>query len=329
MKAKTLYTPVLLLCFNRPKQTKQVFEVIRSVKPQKLYVAVDAPREGREDDYVNCRKVKEIVTNVDWDCETHYLFQKNNLGCSRSGVTAWEWIFSTEDKMIFVEDDGLGSKDAFYFIQDMLDLYEKDTRIAYVGAVNYGLKYGNASYFFSREPVATYFMGTWKRTYNLYDYDLDSYYDVIRTKEFRKNFRTNSEFWLKRRIFDGYRKSVEKNNRYNTYDVQMTYLSYRYNMYSIYPNVNMVSNIGLEGGANNKVSKDSSFYKEYANRTISPLEHIVYVDTFNIDERFEEVFYRKRALYNKPWYLHWFKSVFLQYFGKLYAKYVKPLRWDR
>ena len=89
MEKKVLYTPVLLLCFNRPEQTRQVFETIRSVKPQKLYVAVDAPREGRADDVENSKKVKEIVTNVDWECETHYLFQEKNLGCSKSGVTAW------------------------------------------------------------------------------------------------------------------------------------------------------------------------------------------------------------------------------------------------
>lgn len=329
MSETTLYTPVLFLCFNRPLHTQRVFDVIRSVKPQKLYVAVDAPREGREDDLINCNKVKEIVTSVDWECETHYLFHEKNLGCSKSGVAAWNWIFRTEDRMIFIEDDGLGSKDAFYFIQDMLEKYKDDDRIAYVGPVNYGLKYGDSSYYFSREPVATYFMGTWRRTHQLYDYDLESYYDVINTANFRKRFRTRSEFLLKKRIFKSYRKSVENNRRYNTYDVQMTYLSYRYDMYSIYPNVNMVSNIGLDGGANNKVNPNSAFYKEYANRKIYPLDEIKYVDTFNVDMAFEEIFYKKRALYGKPWYVHWMKSILIQYLGKFYMKYIKPLRPDR
>ena len=74
-----LTTPVLLLAFNRPEQTKQVFETIRSVRPKKLYVALDAPREGRLDDIENNNKVKAIVENVDWPCETHYLYQKKNV----------------------------------------------------------------------------------------------------------------------------------------------------------------------------------------------------------------------------------------------------------
>lgn len=329
MSAPILHTPVLFLCFNRPDCTQRVFDSIRKVKPQKLYVAVDAPREGRADDVENSRKVKEIVTNVDWECETHYLFQEKNLGCSKSGVTAWNWIFEKEDRMIFVEDDGLGSPDAFYFVQDMLEYYKDNKRIAYVGAVNYGPKYGDRSYFFSREPVATYFMGTWRRVNELYDYDLETYESVCRTKKFRSHFRTRSEYVVKQQLFRSYRNSVLSSTRQNTYDVQMTYLSYVYDMYSIYPNVNLVSNIGLDGGANNAVNPNSAFYKEYANRTIEELKEIKFVETVSVDESFEKMFYRKRALYNRKWYMVWLKSFLLEHFGTFYSRYIKPLRWDR
>ena len=59
-------TPVLFMVFNRPEKTQQVFDSIHKVRPTKLYVAIDAPREGRQDDIDNCKKVKEIVHNVDW-----------------------------------------------------------------------------------------------------------------------------------------------------------------------------------------------------------------------------------------------------------------------
>ena len=77
-------TPILFLCFNRPSHTQRVFDSIRSISPTKLYVAIDGPRIGRQDDIENSNKVKEIVHNVDWSCETHYLEHKENLGCSKS-----------------------------------------------------------------------------------------------------------------------------------------------------------------------------------------------------------------------------------------------------
>lgn len=321
-----LETPVLLLAFNRPEKTALVFESIRQVRPRKLYVAVDAPRQGRPDDVEKNKKVKEIVQNVDWPCETHYLFHDKNLGCSLSGFTAWSWIFETEDRIIFVEDDGLGSPAAFYFVQEMLERYKDNPDVSYIGGVNYGPKYGNASYFFSRIPTATYFMGTWRRVFKQYEYNIDSFQITNKTKEFHNAFVNWQERIVFNQQFRSYRKSVIKGQRHNTYDVQMTYLAYKYHTYSIYPNKNLVSNIGLDGGANNASDPDSDFYKEYANRPTEIMGEIIHPTTIGYDSEFEAKFFRKRALYSKPWYNSYLKSLFLQYYGSFYRKHIKPIR---
>ena len=46
----SLKTAVLFLVFNRLETTTKVFEKIRQVKPSRLYVAGDGPREGNEAD---------------------------------------------------------------------------------------------------------------------------------------------------------------------------------------------------------------------------------------------------------------------------------------
>lgn len=323
---RLLTTPVLLLAFNRPQQTQQVFDAIRSVRPAKLYVAVDAPREGRADDVENSNAVKAIVKNVDWPCETHYLFQEKNLGCSLSGVTAWNWVFKTEDRMIFIEDDGLATKSAFYFVQDMLERYKDDERIAYVGAVNHKLQFGDKSYFFSRYPDSTYFMGTWKRVHRLYEYDLETYEETKNQRSFKDAFMGRIDWWIQNQKFKSYLSSVRSGHRQNTYDVQMLYLSYKYNMYSIYPNVNMISNIGTESGSNSANAANSAYVKEFGNRPRYEMDDITYCDDITIDNEFERKHFRKRALQNRPWWNLWFKYWFLQHFGVFYARYIKPWR---
>jgi hypothetical protein len=37
-------TPVVLFLFNRPECTRQVFAVIRQVRPRQLFVVADGPR---------------------------------------------------------------------------------------------------------------------------------------------------------------------------------------------------------------------------------------------------------------------------------------------
>lgn len=296
-KNNPITTPVLFMVFNRPEKTQQVFDSIRKVRPTKLYVAVDAPREGRQDDVENSNKVKAIVHNVNWPCEVHYLEHEKNLGCSKAGITAWNWLFEHEDRMIFIEDDGLGNESAFYFVQEMLERYKDDEHIAYVGGVNYGPKFGDASYFFSRQPSATYFMGTWKRVFEKYEYDIESFPSVRWTRKFMSHFNCIGEYIIECRGFVKYINSIKSGQRFNTYDRQMIYLSYRYDYYSIYPNVNMVSNIGLDGGANNHVDVNDPFYKEYGNRARLELDSIIHPKCVSVNKQFELSFYRKRNLY--------------------------------
>jgi hypothetical protein len=45
--------PILFLGFNRPDTAKKVFQVIREVRPRKLYFSVDGPRSSFLDDECN------------------------------------------------------------------------------------------------------------------------------------------------------------------------------------------------------------------------------------------------------------------------------------
>lgn len=293
--------PVLLLAFNRPAKTREVFECIRRAKPQKLYVAVDAPREGRQDDVDNCNQVKAIVKNVDWPCETHYLFHEKNQGCTMAGKKAWDWLFSQEEEMIFMEDDGVVTDSFFVYCQELLEKYRDDERIAYIGGVNFGQKYGEASYFFTRYSVSTYGMATWKRVYDLYDYDLDTYPATRNTKDFRSQFLSRFEQAVFLDMFDEYRKSVDRGQRINTYDRQMNYLVCKYHKWCIYPNLNQVTNIGFDSDASNTVVVDPD--SEYARAHVRPryeISEIVHPKEVCIDPTLERVLFRVRLLGGHP-----------------------------
>lgn len=74
----SLSTPVAFLIFNRPELTRTVFEAIRQAKPQKLLVVADGPRFPEEAE--KCQKSREIINQVDWECEVLINFSEINLG---------------------------------------------------------------------------------------------------------------------------------------------------------------------------------------------------------------------------------------------------------
>lgn len=321
MDKRNLDTPVLFLVFNRPEKTRRVFEVIRQARPKKLYVAIDAPRIGREDDVLKCNEVKAIVKNVDWDCEAHYLIQEKNLGCTLSGKTAWDWLFSQENRMIFVEDDGLATPSFFFYCQELLERYKNDERIAYIGGVNYLVQEGNASYYFTHLSVPTYGMATWKRTYDLYEYNLETWQQVRNCKEFKSHFVNKFERDWFTASYDQYYESVQNGNRENTYDKQMSYLIWKYDKYCIHPNKNLVTNIGFDAEASNTATDANSWIAKFFGRPAEDIDIIIHPENVMTTKQLEKKMFRAKVLLHS----NYLKEYFIFYGLRYYRKYLKSI----
>lgn len=295
-KLKEFDVPILFLVFNRPEKTRKVFTVLQKLKPQKLYVAADAPRKHNTNDNIQCKEVLKIFEEIDWDCDLKMLKHTSNMGCSLAGKKAWDWFFEFEEEMIFLEDDGVPSLSFFFFCKELLIKYRNCNRIGYIGGTNYDFSYSEESYFFSRHGCGTYGMATWKRVYKLYEYKLESYNVQKYSMKFISSFSSFWEFIRRYRQFSRYYKWGG-----NTYDLQIAYMMYKYNMLWVVPNTNMISNIGFDEQASNfHGNKDDLVAKIYGNRRINDIYDITH-----------------------PTYIYWNKLLDKRYFLKRYFPYLK------
>lgn len=147
-----LDTAVLFLVYKRPDTTKRVFEVIRRARPSRLYIAGDGPRSEEDGETEKVQEARRIATSVDWGCEVKTLFRDENLGCKKAVNDAISWFFEYEDAGIILEDDILPSASFFPFMQTMLEMYKKDSRVMMVTGYNIKNQWKpieNSCYFFS------------------------------------------------------------------------------------------------------------------------------------------------------------------------------------
>ena len=128
--------PLLFMTFNRPLETSQVFSQIRQAKPKRLYVASDGPRCNSKTDQENVMQVRQLVSEVDWDCEVFYLFQELNLGCREGCSSALQWFFEHEEQGIVLEDDCLPTSTFFRFCDEMLERFKDDDEVTMIGGTN-------------------------------------------------------------------------------------------------------------------------------------------------------------------------------------------------
>ena len=169
----SLKTAVLFLLFNRPDTTTHVFEKIRQIKPQRLYVASDGPRESYDGEIEKVIKAREIASKVDWPCELKTLFRDKNLGCKKGVSSAITWFFEHEEQGIILEDDCIPNLDFFNFCENLLIRYSRDKRIFTITGSNFqnGKWRGDASYYFSKK-FHCWGWATWKRAWKLYQGDI-------------------------------------------------------------------------------------------------------------------------------------------------------------
>ena len=253
----SLKTSVLFLVFNRPDTTVQVFEKIREAKPPKLYLASDGPRENYEGDKEKVKKVREIVTMVDWPCEVRTLFRDTNLGCKKGVSSALNWFFEFEEQGIILEDDCVPSIEFFFFCENLLDYYSKDVRVSVISGDNFQNNQwrGDGSYYFSKYPHC-WGWATWKRSWQNFDYDI-SFWPKW----------SNSDTWInimpkkiERKYWQGIFNQVFAKQIDSWAYPWTASLWYKGGLTAI-PNANLVSNIGFAEDATHTISKNSKSSK--------------------------------------------------------------------
>lgn len=259
-------TPILLIAFNRPATTAQVFAVIKKIQPQQLFIAIDAPRN--QADQVACAEVKKIVQAVDWDCHVHYLASEHNLGLKIAVPRAIDWFFDQVEEGIILEDDCLPDLSFFAYCTELLSHYRNDPRIWHISG-NYfqSPTIGQADYYFSSIPHI-WGWATWRRAWLNYDIKMSDFPDFIAGHHLNKIFSSYlvRQFWLY--VFNKNYLGLD-----NTWDFQWSYALMRHQALAINPTVNLISNLGFGVDATHSFQSNSPYAKLPTQAISLPLRH--------------------------------------------------------
>lgn len=234
-------TPILFLVFNRPDTTKQVFQKIKEARPPRLYVAADGPREGREYEAKKCAQVRQIATEVDWECEVNTLFRKENLGCKMAVSGGIDWFFENEEMGIILEDDCLPSITFFRFCEDMLTFFEDDKRVMQITGTNKLNEWKSDLQDFHYSIYGSCWgWATWKDAWQLNDLNMkDLHSEKVKTA-LKNSMVVGKHFKKRYKIL----KSV-KAGAIDSWAYTWFYTRALNSGLSVVPSINLISNVGF------------------------------------------------------------------------------------
>ncbi len=249
-------TPVVFLVFSRPETTARVLERIRGARPPKLLVVCDAARPDRPGEAERVAEVRKLIAEgVDWPCEVQTNYAERNLGCRERVFSGLDWAFSLVEEAIILEDDCLPDPTFFTFCETLLARYRNDTRIFHIGANNFQgwRRRSFSSYFFSKYNHI-WGWATWRRAWQLIDRDAECWMDVRRRLVIKRTFDTPEERAYWSAIFD---LIQNPETRPNTWDYSWMLTCWNHRALAVYPERNLVENIGFGEGATHTAEKKS------------------------------------------------------------------------
>lgn len=273
-------SPVVLLVFNRPDTSRQVFETIRQAKPPKLLVVADGPRPHKPGEAEKCAEVRSIINTVDWDCEVITNYADTNLGCKLRISSGLDWVFSLVKEAIILEDDCLPDLSFYRFCDELLEAYRYDSQVMHIGGTNLNpINSLDSSFLYSR-LVPIWGWATWRRAWQYYDIDMqlwpsyrelsDIDYFGTEAKEVYRAFQAN------------YCHQVD------SWDGQWVFSCLVNNGLSLIPKTNLVKNIGFSKDATHTTKTPS-----YASTPIHPLDFPLKVpETKSPNQEFDQQYLR-------------------------------------
>ena len=264
-------TPILLITFNRPKQTRRVLEALQACRPERLFVFQDGARPNNVVDSERCEEVRRVVDEmVNWQCDVQRYYSEVNMGCGPGPAYAITWFFDHVEEGIILEDDAVPHQDFFGFATELLDRYRNDDSVMAIGSMQIeGKRYGDGSYYFSKMNHTLCAWASWRRAWQYFDIKLADFsrQDLSHClKRYGAKLRER-EYWCARLDeihLDGLHDS--------SWDQQFWMSIWRRGGKGIIPNVNLCSNIGF---CEDATHTSSSFSPMAARKTypILPLRH--------------------------------------------------------
>jgi len=258
-------TPILFIIFNRPDTAEKVFNEIKKIKPKKLFVSADGPRENKPGEKEKCLATRKIIDQVDWECEVYKKYSDVNLGCKLGVSSGIDWFFKNVEQGIILEDDCLPAQSFFKFCEELLEKYKNNEKIMMISGDNFqnSRQRGDGSYYFSKFSHI-WGWATWRRAWEHYSVNMEGY------PKFKQDKKINaiwSKEYIRKYWLDTFDQAYE--NKIDTWDYQWAFSIWKMDGLCVIPNYNLISNIGFRDDATHTKSAN-----KLANQKIQSMDII-------------------------------------------------------
>lgn len=239
-KQLSIKTPIAIIIYKRPNQTKKLLAVLKEAPISNLYVIAEGPKNKTEEKI--CQQTRKLIDEIDWQCTIHKNYSSKNLGLRKRIVSGLNWVFKHTNQAIILEDDCIPNQDFFRFCEEMLDKYATHPRVMSVSGTSCGIS-SSDSYAFAKYPLC-WGWATWKRAWRLFDLELLKWGGIKKPTWLAEKFPNPILRWYWKNII-----TLMTTGSINSWAYAWTFAHMVNDAVTIIPGSNLIENTGFDKDA--------------------------------------------------------------------------------
>lgn len=252
--------PILLFTYKRLDTLKNTVNALKNnnlASNSDLFIFSDGSKNDKDYEYV--ASVRNYIKTIDGFKSINIKFSPQNYGLANSIISGVSKVLEDYDRVIVLEDDILTSNNFLDFMNQALEYYKNSNNIFSVSGytpVISGLE-SDGVYFTKR--ASSWGWATWKTKWDLVDWDVKDYDIFSKSTKLKKEFNkmgSDMSFMLGRQM----------SGEINSWAIRWCYSQFRLDLYSVFPSVSKVINVGFD-------SEDATHTKEKSNRFLTKLDN--------------------------------------------------------
>lgn len=234
------YAPIALFVYNRPRHTRQAIEALLAnaeAAKTRLYIFCDGPRNTAESRAV--ADVRSYVRTITGFRKATLIEREHNLGLAHSIIDGVSRVCREHGRAVVLEDDIVTSPNFLKFMNEALDLYERDERVISIHGYVYPIEATLPETFFLR-GADCWGWATWKRGWDLFESDGRLLLRQLQERKLTHRFDYDGAYPYTRML----KKQIAGKN--NSWAIRWYASAFIKDKLTLYPGRSLVQNIGMD-----------------------------------------------------------------------------------
>ena len=235
------FAPIALFVYRRLEHARETIEALKlnqHAMLSDLHVFSDGPKDITSISDVD--RVREYVRSVQGFHTVKIVERNENLGLANSIIRGVSEVLQRHERVIVVEDDLVTSPFFLRFMNEALDLYNRDLRVASIHGYVYPTMETLPETFFLR-GADCWGWATWRRGWQLFNPDGRALLQALESQKLTNEFDFGGSFQYTQMLRD----QIEGKN--NSWAIRWYASAFLANALTLYPGRSLVHNIGNDG----------------------------------------------------------------------------------